>query len=92
MLTRLASTIVLVLPVFAAAAVIQPYSQCNTGALQCCNSVESVSIFPFVCISCSDLSLHIQASNPSALATGLLSLLNVVVGDITGQVGRTSLQ
>ncbi|KAK7444490.1 hypothetical protein VKT23_015171 [Stygiomarasmius scandens] len=42
--------------------------QCNTGPIQCCNSV--------------------QEANSSGLA-GLLGLLGVVLGPITGQVGVT---
>ncbi|KAF5326971.1 hypothetical protein D9619_004101 [Psilocybe cf. subviscida] len=45
-----------------------PSNQCNTGSLQCCNSV--------------------QAANSKSIA-GLLSLLGIVVGSITGQVGVT---
>ncbi|KDR81105.1 hypothetical protein GALMADRAFT_20915, partial [Galerina marginata CBS 339.88] len=45
-----------------------PASQCNTGDLQCCNSVQS-------------------ANSPSI--AGILGLLGIVVGSITGQVGVT---
>ncbi|KAF5326970.1 hypothetical protein D9619_004102 [Psilocybe cf. subviscida] len=45
-----------------------PSNQCNTGSLQCCNSV--------------------QAADSKSIA-GLLSLLGIVVGSLTGQVGVT---
>ncbi|KDR84222.1 hypothetical protein GALMADRAFT_236905 [Galerina marginata CBS 339.88] len=45
-----------------------PASQCNTGDVQCCQSVQS-------------------ASSPSVAS--LLTLLGVVVGSVTGQVGVT---
>ncbi|KAF4621216.1 hypothetical protein D9613_000092 [Agrocybe pediades] len=46
----------------------EPASQCNTGDLQCCSSVQS-------------------ASSPSV--AGLLGLLGIVVGSVTGLVGAT---
>ncbi|KAF9255192.1 hydrophobin-251 [Marasmius fiardii PR-910] len=45
---------------------------CSTGPVQCCNSVQSISISQFL---------------PGI--AGLLGLLGVVVGPITGQVGVT---
>ncbi|KAF5310912.1 hypothetical protein D9619_007759 [Psilocybe cf. subviscida] len=45
-----------------------PSNQCNTGSLQCCNSVQNAD---------------------SKSIAGLLSLLGIVVGTITGQVGVT---
>ncbi|KAF9528302.1 fungal hydrophobin [Crepidotus variabilis] len=45
-----------------------PPSQCNTGPIQCCNSVQS-------------------ANSPAALAA--LALVNVVVQDVTAQIGLT---
>ncbi|KAF4614951.1 hypothetical protein D9613_003327 [Agrocybe pediades] len=46
----------------------EPASQCNTGDLQCCSSVQS-------------------ASSPSV--AGLLGLLGVPLGSVTGLVGLT---
>ncbi|KAF5329810.1 hypothetical protein D9619_009336 [Psilocybe cf. subviscida] len=45
-----------------------PSNQCNTGSLECCNSVQS-------------------ANSPSI--AGLLGLLGIVAGTLTGQVGVT---
>ncbi|THV02182.1 fungal hydrophobin [Dendrothele bispora CBS 962.96] len=42
--------------------------QCNTGSIQCCNSVQSAN---------------------TGLVQGLLGLLGVAVGSVTGQVGVT---
>ncbi|KAF9528995.1 fungal hydrophobin-domain-containing protein [Crepidotus variabilis] len=70
------STFVLALPLLVAASAVPrtngggsgPSNQCNTGSLQCCNSV--------------------QAANSSSI-TGILGLLGVAVGSITGLVGVT---
>ncbi|KAI0635197.1 fungal hydrophobin [Trametes polyzona] len=51
---------VLALPLLAAA------QNCNTGPIQCCNSVESAD---------------------SAAVSGILSLLGVIVEDVTAKVG-----
>ncbi|KAJ3515708.1 hypothetical protein NLJ89_g1590 [Agrocybe chaxingu] len=69
---RVSSAFVLALPLLAAASVLPrtdgPSNQCNTGSLQCCNSVQDAS---------------------SKGLAGILGLLGVVVGSITGQVGVT---
>ncbi|EIW55689.1 fungal hydrophobin [Trametes versicolor FP-101664 SS1] len=60
MFARVAVASVLALPLLAAA------QSCNTGPIQCCNSVEK---------------------SDSAAGSAILSLLGVVLGDITGSIG-----
>lgn len=47
MFARFTAAAILALPVFAAASAIPrdaPSNQCNTGAVQCCNSVQQVGL------------------------------------------------
>ncbi|KAH9479146.1 Fruiting body protein SC1 [Psilocybe cubensis] len=68
------SALVLALPLLAAASAVPrtdgPSNQCNTGPVQCCNSL---------------------LSSTSSTSNSLLGLLGIVLGDITGLLGRSTL-
>lgn len=65
MFTRLSAVIVLAFPVFASALTIQPFSQCDTGELQCCDTVDSVSNITFRLFSVANLSRLYRPVTPS---------------------------
>lgn len=80
MFARVAA-LTLALPLLAAA------QSCNTGAMQCCNSLESVSVPSPPSTSTMELTrAHVQTD--SAAGAAILSALGgVALGDITGKIG-----
>ena len=50
MFSRFAALSLAALPVLAAATPLEKRQTCSTGAIQCCNSVQSVRNFPVRCL------------------------------------------
>lgn len=63
-----------------------PASQCNTGPIQCCNQVQSVSSHRVMHTDIILTRSNTSQANSNSIST-LLALLGISVGDITGLVG-----